>query len=576
MKDLLINNFQKSPSVSYLQTFSGLKNVDTDTVPGVAMVNYELQDNTSGINALSAYTFTANAGTDVLTTSSAHGYFTGLSVQLTTTGTLPGGLSTGTTYYVQQIGGDTGLKIYATLADFIASSEIDILDTGSGTHTITPTQMGYITSIVDRNSSGSYFNRFAIDDNGTVWVHYTDDYWCVLDGNANLEASELVVWKDYLFSIGADKIDVYGKLSDIQAGTPAWTNNWATFTDTAGTRSALAGQDDVVYIGAGKYVASILEKTGTTFDPASGATYTFNGEALDLPDNYQITCLEELGTYLAIGSQLGYNFGAGNVADVFLWDRVSTTFELPVQLKTQGIRSMVNFNNLLYVNAGLRGKIYAVDGRSAQLVGQISPQLVGLQQDSYQLYATRNGMARKGNLILIGATGSAVGSPTGVFSFNPQTGAVALEHTISTGSDGSVATVQVPCIYVDGDSIFYAGVFDDADGYYGIDKLSITRRYSSYDAYIRTGLYRVGVDRRKRVFKHCEVVLAKELATGNAVRVKYRTRLDENFTTIGTMSSGREITIDTNVVCDNIQVQVEMDTSSNTGKTPELLSVRLY
>jgi hypothetical protein len=73
--------------------------------------------------------FTAVAATDIIT-SAAHGLQTNDLVQLTTTGTLPAGLSLATDYYV----------ISRTLDTFQLSltpggSAVDITDTGTGTHT---------------------------------------------------------------------------------------------------------------------------------------------------------------------------------------------------------------------------------------------------------------------------------------------------------------------------------------------------------------------------------------------------------------------------------------------------------
>lgn len=80
----------------------------------------------------SASTFTANASTDTLTASD-HQLADGARVRLTTTGTLPAGLSTGTDYYVIERTGDT-----FQLAATEGGSAIDVTDTGSGTHTVTP------------------------------------------------------------------------------------------------------------------------------------------------------------------------------------------------------------------------------------------------------------------------------------------------------------------------------------------------------------------------------------------------------------------------------------------------------
>jgi len=73
-------------------------------------------------------TFTANATTDICT-SNSHGLTEGDKVQLTTTGTLPAGLSTATSYYVISVTTNT-----FQLATNPGGSAINITDTGSGTH----------------------------------------------------------------------------------------------------------------------------------------------------------------------------------------------------------------------------------------------------------------------------------------------------------------------------------------------------------------------------------------------------------------------------------------------------------
>lgn len=83
--------------------------------------------NTTATNA----TFTADAGTDVVT-SNAHGLQDGDKIVLTTTGTLPAGLSLTTGYYVRDVTTNT-FKISSTPY----RTAIDITDAGSGTHTWT-------------------------------------------------------------------------------------------------------------------------------------------------------------------------------------------------------------------------------------------------------------------------------------------------------------------------------------------------------------------------------------------------------------------------------------------------------
>lgn len=86
-------------------------------------------------------TFTANATTNQITTTNSRTFAPHEIVQLTTTGTLPAGLSAGTNYYVKDPD-QGGSVIYYGGYNFELSltpngTAIDITDTGAGTHTVT-------------------------------------------------------------------------------------------------------------------------------------------------------------------------------------------------------------------------------------------------------------------------------------------------------------------------------------------------------------------------------------------------------------------------------------------------------
>jgi hypothetical protein len=84
-------------------------------------------------------TFTADAGTDVCTwTSTANipsNVLTGTKVRLTTTTTLPAGLSLATDYYVIKLS-DTTFSLATSYANAVAGTAINITDAGTGTHTV--------------------------------------------------------------------------------------------------------------------------------------------------------------------------------------------------------------------------------------------------------------------------------------------------------------------------------------------------------------------------------------------------------------------------------------------------------
>lgn len=84
-------------------------------------------------------TFTADAGTDIMTFSSTanipSNLLTGTRTRCTTSGTLPAGLSLATDYYYIKVT-DSTYKLATSYNNAIAGTAINITDAGSGTHTL--------------------------------------------------------------------------------------------------------------------------------------------------------------------------------------------------------------------------------------------------------------------------------------------------------------------------------------------------------------------------------------------------------------------------------------------------------
>lgn len=84
-------------------------------------------------------TFTADAGTDIITMTSTtnrpSNILTGTRVRLTTTTTLPAGLALATDYYVIKVT-DSTFKLATSYANAVAGTAINITDAGTCTHTM--------------------------------------------------------------------------------------------------------------------------------------------------------------------------------------------------------------------------------------------------------------------------------------------------------------------------------------------------------------------------------------------------------------------------------------------------------
>lgn len=109
-------------------------------------------------NTLSAFsTFTADAGSDVCTHSNIN-LMPYTRVQLTTTTTLPAGLSLATDYYVIKVT-DLTCKFATSYANAVAGTAINITDAGTGTHTI--------NTLLPRYTNGAGVQAFMRANNAT-------------------------------------------------------------------------------------------------------------------------------------------------------------------------------------------------------------------------------------------------------------------------------------------------------------------------------------------------------------------------------------------------------------------------
>jgi hypothetical protein len=137
----------KPIDVCYLDGFFLVANGDTNTFQ-LSLINQGM------VWSGGTGTFTADAGTDILTLSISNANFaTGVPITVSTTGTLPTPLVAGTTYYVIRVGSSTTnpgtIKLATSYANAIAGTAIDITLAGAPTNTILVSgqvQLGSITS----------------------------------------------------------------------------------------------------------------------------------------------------------------------------------------------------------------------------------------------------------------------------------------------------------------------------------------------------------------------------------------------------------------------------------------------
>lgn len=152
---------------------------------------------------------TASASADTITFAAEQPYTVGDGVRFTTTGTLPGGLSAGTTYYLVRGRDLLNYGLATSVANAYAGTTLDITSAGTGTHTCT------------------FYDYAAYKCNGAFNVQdgqreaVLDDLCESMGGNAWEGAQWEVVaaaWTATVMDLGDD--DLAGQIEIVQADTP--------------------------------------------------------------------------------------------------------------------------------------------------------------------------------------------------------------------------------------------------------------------------------------------------------------------------------------------------------------------
>lgn len=164
--------------------YSGTANTsfNTDAAYLGASANYSIQAKWTVPAAVTLASTAVNATANTLT-KTAHGLITGTSVQVTTTGGLPAGISGSTDYFVVYVDANT-FKLSDTKPHALAGTDIiDITTQGTGNHTFTPTTLSIsiqpqISNDPDTVGWISYGSPTASTAAGNVaWDIPTDYKW---------------------------------------------------------------------------------------------------------------------------------------------------------------------------------------------------------------------------------------------------------------------------------------------------------------------------------------------------------------------------------------------------------------
>lgn len=543
VEPLIINQWTDAMADSPNLGIGLMKNASIDAVQGSVMPNYA-PTTISVVSASSTGTF--SSGTFTLTTAFASLTQVAVAVTFATTGSLPTGLTAGSTYFLFSTGGST-VKVASSIANALAGTAISLTGNGSGTITVSTVNMGTVLSTVSARNI-----QFFFDSNGNVWFDSSGRVLLLL-GNTTTNSSgkglAAFTVSDgsavYLFVYRNQYVDVCNVTTSADLNDPvgnsAWTSQFATMNTAGGSsvrHDALLGQDNIIYACDSRYVNSFQEVPGKVFSPSDATTYTYNTKALTLPANDTAQCLEELGVDLLVGG------GSTNL--IYPWDRTSPSFLIPYRCPEIGVYGMKNVGNTVYILNGTRGIVYQTTGYLITELRKIPEYLLGSTFGAANL-VTWGGIAAKNGALIVGLTAQNA-TYAGVYMLYPD-GRVLLENTPTAGA-------ALPTALSSSSSEFYylcsPGAIDFISG----------SRWASFGTVLQSQLYNVGGKVNKATYSIMELYLDQPGAANQQIRVSYRTSTSGSWTILDTYTTdGASTSFDTDIGLENlenIQVQAEL------------------
>lgn len=354
--------------------------------------------------------------------------------------------------------------------------------------------------------------------------------------------------------------------------------------------------DSELYGGAGAFIYNLVEDT--TFVPGVAATYTWTKQALPLPSDYKVKCLAELGNNLMIGTWQGTNVYNLRVADIFPWDGSSTTYGQPIVLEDYGVHAMLTTGNSIIVLAGITGSIFKCDGANAYRIAELpidltARSLYGTIGDKYLEWYPGAIVNYKDKVFFgVGNGADTVEGGIGTYSLQQTSkGSILnLEHTNALLTDGTTVPAKMTALLtISRGRLLQCYKNDDeviATATYGIELTSATSYayLTDYAGYFESALFQVGNDKNKWKPSSFTVFLGEPLVASEGVQIQFRTSLTGTFTTVKTMAfadngigaiQSKTITIE---IPDNIkeaeQLQIKVGLTG-AGTTPQFKRLRL-
>ena len=313
---------------------------------------------------------------------------------------------------------------------------------------------------------------------------------------------------------------------------------------------------------------------------------------MDLPEATYIVTMAELGKYLMIGTGGGPTWATRNTykkAAIYLWDRVSTSFNLPIQINENSVQQMFSDNNKLYVVAGIKGNLYVTDSTNYYLLKKIPWNADRPSSAFCQMYPNAIGMNNNGNLLIGTSTytdpylGDDNASKHGIYEIELKSGAygTVLKTIPSSGTSGASVALSIGCINPGADDTTVFGWQSGTS--YGLDTTDNVKYVGV--AEIESPMFQVGTRlNRKSPYQNLEFTLLRPLVTGQEIKVYSRQNADSAYTlkaTFDYVTLGSVISTNVKFPVDdaeNLQIKITLTqpTSSSVGQNINLVNIKVW
>ncbi len=458
-------------------------------------------------------------------------------VQFTTTGTLPGGLSLLTTYYILTV--DTSANTI-TVSTSVGGSAVSITTAGSGTHTLTdystPLPLGNCTSlnitfvsvVVGATSAtiNSYVNPSGVTVNSN-WQEATGTYNIIMSDNQKLLA---------VFTNGSATITLIFPLTYSSGSSTNWQVQLLNTTVT-NYKPYVSKVDGNLYFANNRALGRILSQNeNIMFNPGLASTFDVNAEVVDiLQPGDSITSMTDLTSTLIISG----------LYDIYTWDYISASVTAPTPVGER-IYNILNLLSNIYIFAGKKGNIYFSNGYSAQLLTKMPDSFAGVMDP---IWLWGDYMIHRSKLFFqaIAQTVSGTNILAGIFSL------IVSKQSLNDSSDGFTMEAQNSYGLTPTSGALSNGLLIDnqpfsagSDSYYsawsngaitgGID-YNDTSGWQNFEPTIETDIIPIGTILNKLTFGNIEFKLDRPMVSGDQIRMYWRPSVTDSYILMGTTTT---------------------------------------